>query len=1176
MKKIFLFIIFFCTFSFNIFSQKNESNQLLWKIYKKGSSKVSYLYGTIHIRDKRVFNFSDSVIIGINSCDLMANEFNMEQGFKEILNLLNSSDTTGLLSQQMKKEEYDQLKENISSKTGMSIDKLNAKDSWILKVFTSRGNWSEDENNSKQTFVDAYLAALAKKAGKKIAGLEEMKDYQTAYAGYLPNGSETFNSDYDPTEVITGEKKQVISQKSMQEKFIKTYESGNVEAIYHLFADNASESENKALRIRNANMVIRMDSIMKNSTLFAAVGSAHLAGDSGMVSLLRKKGYIVEAVKPVYTGLASKYNYDQVEYTWTQFLNEEKSFSLETPMEMIKIPLKQKSYDFDMNIAFDLYTYSYFITINLRAGVNITRSNEERSFKAMVSNTFTKDKYLLLSEKYYPDAEPSRYEVFAKKGNSYERVNYSNNDGEIVITMVGGNKKTVYGSNADRFVKSILFHKSSTPVISGFKLHTDIDGAYEALMPLSSKNFDQNVKDADGTNIEIKMRYNSIPENESIFMSAYYIMDGNQIVNEDSIFLDYMRNSLGSSNKNLLLSDVEYSTFDEKYTQLNCLVKNSATGNKQKIKLIIRDNRAYLFLTDGTEAASKSEAVSAFFNSIKFLPYKETELTKFYPADSTFFVRMPAKQPTIDSTKADYQLKYVGYKDYLSYGFYDKNSSLIYVVTAYEYSPYLNIYNRKKFIDSVQKDVIDSAKIISDRYLFENGRHIKDVIYQKGKNKPERLKLILSGQRLFEITATMTVGMLQSKQTDEIFNSLNVTSSAQTENYEPLKKLFQDLNSSDSLTASNAYDALDFLQAEEKDKTLLRSAMANTYIYDTSYNKNYHVKRSLLERLIEINYPGHLQMIEDYYKEAASSTDKMDVLKSLIGYNADSIHIHLASEFLKSNPPVVDSITLHPFLYNPYNCTTNKEMLSTMTILLKNERYQEYAFCQIMEIAVFDSTMTSETFLPVQKQMQDIFESRIEALTLNKESLWEGQAEIICEGVYKLGMPDAENILRKYLIQPEAEYRYYATIALLNMKKEVSKEVIAELAKNTYFRKSLHEKLTSVSRLDLFPKEYSTQKKIAESDLYVYLVGEYGTPVEMIYISEQIMTIHDTKGRLYLFKFKLEGDEEWYAGISAFHNEDKKIIDHYFDYTSTHLTKFKAKSSKDHINELTRYLFINQ
>ena len=60
-----------------------------------------------------------------------------------------------------------------------------------------------------------------------------------------------------------------------------------------------SSSKNTQLYLienRNVFFVNTIDSVLKTKSLFSGVGAAHLPGDNGVIELLRKRGYTVEAV----------------------------------------------------------------------------------------------------------------------------------------------------------------------------------------------------------------------------------------------------------------------------------------------------------------------------------------------------------------------------------------------------------------------------------------------------------------------------------------------------------------------------------------------------------------------------------------------------------------------------------------------------------------------------------------------------------------------------------------------------------------------------------------------------------------------------------------------------------------------------------------------------------------
>src|SRR5690242_17546253 len=81
---------FLCAFIFLAFiqltAQTDKNNSVLWQISGNNLSSPSYLFGTIHITDKRVFNFQDSVLSKLKQCEVTAFELNFDSASGRILN----------------------------------------------------------------------------------------------------------------------------------------------------------------------------------------------------------------------------------------------------------------------------------------------------------------------------------------------------------------------------------------------------------------------------------------------------------------------------------------------------------------------------------------------------------------------------------------------------------------------------------------------------------------------------------------------------------------------------------------------------------------------------------------------------------------------------------------------------------------------------------------------------------------------------------------------------------------------------------------------------------------------------------------------------------------------------------------------------------------------------------
>jgi len=78
------------------------------------------------------------------------------------------------------------------------------------------------------------------------------------------------------------------------------YKSENVEAMVTFTEKSPNAMTSKygdvLLKNRNQNWISRMTTIAKNKPTFFGVGAAHLGGKEGVIALLRKAGFTVEAV----------------------------------------------------------------------------------------------------------------------------------------------------------------------------------------------------------------------------------------------------------------------------------------------------------------------------------------------------------------------------------------------------------------------------------------------------------------------------------------------------------------------------------------------------------------------------------------------------------------------------------------------------------------------------------------------------------------------------------------------------------------------------------------------------------------------------------------------------------------------------------------------------------------
>ena len=98
--------------------QQKPGYSLLWKISGKGLAKPSYIFGTMHVKDKRAFGFSDSVMLAIQSCPSFALEVHPDTIVKQMFATIKDKDSTNSLRKILSKEEYEEFAKRFEAKNG--------------------------------------------------------------------------------------------------------------------------------------------------------------------------------------------------------------------------------------------------------------------------------------------------------------------------------------------------------------------------------------------------------------------------------------------------------------------------------------------------------------------------------------------------------------------------------------------------------------------------------------------------------------------------------------------------------------------------------------------------------------------------------------------------------------------------------------------------------------------------------------------------------------------------------------------------------------------------------------------------------------------------------------------------------------------------------------------------
>jgi len=287
--RLFVFCMLFSFCGKTGFSQATNTS-VLYEISGGGLVHKSYVFGTIHLRDKRVFqqvnNKKDSLWFCFKHCEIIAGELKFDK--KEIkeaaMDKVMMPDGVTLQSL-LSPESYEKVKAYAKETLGWKailIDRI--KPLFSISLFTEAM-----ENADYKYPLDVYLQEQGEKKKKEIAGIETIDEQMQALSAMSLKDQAKELEDFvnHPTD-----------SRAEFEQMINLYKERKLLDLYELITTSGmSDSVEAALLTdRNKLMAFRIETMLLRKPTFAAIGSAHLPGDKGVLELLRKKGYKVRAV----------------------------------------------------------------------------------------------------------------------------------------------------------------------------------------------------------------------------------------------------------------------------------------------------------------------------------------------------------------------------------------------------------------------------------------------------------------------------------------------------------------------------------------------------------------------------------------------------------------------------------------------------------------------------------------------------------------------------------------------------------------------------------------------------------------------------------------------------------------------------------------------------------------
>ncbi len=272
---------------------KKLEDALLWKIEGNKLTKPSYLYGTIHIIDSKDFFYPKGTLSAIDNTDKMMFEIDMNEmnDMSKMMGLMSKAFMSeGQTLESLLSEEDYKLVDNHFSKIGLPLTMLQRIKPMFLSVFASGDMDPSGLQSGSMKSYEMEFLEIANESNKPTGGLETI-EFQMSVFDSIPYKAQA--------NMLVESIKNSDAGSDEFAEMIKMYTTQRINQMITAIMDedqDISEFEDILLTKRNAKWISTMEESMATTPTFFAVGAAHLAGENGVIHLLRKVGYKLSPV----------------------------------------------------------------------------------------------------------------------------------------------------------------------------------------------------------------------------------------------------------------------------------------------------------------------------------------------------------------------------------------------------------------------------------------------------------------------------------------------------------------------------------------------------------------------------------------------------------------------------------------------------------------------------------------------------------------------------------------------------------------------------------------------------------------------------------------------------------------------------------------------------------------
>lgn len=1126
-----------------------EQKSLLWKISGNGLKKDSYLFGTMHVSEKIAFHLDDVFFESIMKSDFVALESDPDLWLD---NIFDENEIFGQFNMFSSTNSSDFYNSNFELKAPKQQEVMFfiSRDDMLLNGVLYRTNQGM-QNFQEETYLDMFIYQTGRKFGKKIYSLEDIK--RSSYLVKKARGDARKDKpDLWLQKKFKKENFLQLMNNAYRDRDIFFLDSLNIGMYNKNYLENM-------LYIRNEEMADNIDKIAKKGSLFSAIGAAHLAGDRGVINILREKGYTLTPLLSEETekGKAIKTKIEDtiIDTEYTPQTSSDGFFTANVPNKLYELTLLNTT----TYLCPDLANGSFVSITRINTHEHLHEDNKDKiDFDKILIESIPGE--IITKEEIEKQGFKGLDIINKTKTGNFQRYQIFFTPIEMLIFKMGGKKEFIKNFGA-QFFDSIQFNNIGNNTVKVSPTH----GGFEVEVP----------KYHTFTNKEnyANRLLQSVDKDGNYYFVKEVTLNDVNYIEEDSFELERIQERFY---KNL---ELEYD--GGKFTDDT----KTSFVSKSKFK---RKEDTYLHLKTYTNAGhyylmgsvTKSEQPNLnFFNSFKFkdFVYKKEDFTT-QKDTSLYFSVMSTVRPKFKNYYTKYDKK--KNKDYESFtrnaSYISKANEEVFVRLnkKHDFTSYANIDSlwndiaNDKFgsytLGTYDLDYFDNRrrKVAHEKKgVDKNGFHYYSYLLKDSlSSKAVRVKNILSNGALYELKS-----LVDTTRQASVFitNFYETFTPKDTVIGKPLfvdktDLFFTALKNKDSI-ALKGYAYVNFTKKDAKD---IMDIIQNYKFEDNQLN----IKEHLIKKLGRFKTKKVQRFLEDLYtKSFENPYNQLAILKSL-GDEGSTTSYQKLVKLLESDIPLTS---------NSYDVSNMINRFSDSLPLAKN------LYPELLTYATID-----EYKRPIYKMLSDILEKDLieptAYLAFKKQILTEAKIELkrqLSKKIkkntssyysYKQGGYSEYGLLNIYLkllfpfrkdksvenfisnINLTDDYYVKSTylVSKIQNKEKYDKKLIKNLTSELNSRGVLYEKLHEINRTDLFPKEYGSKEEIYKALLFK---GEHTKQLKdsLVFIEKRNFKVADKAYEVFFYKTKPHKNadvynKDWKLNYIAFENKKGKVfVKHY-------------------------------